>query len=92
MGMKEDNDEVTTKTRILSLELLQVNLMVLSVLVCMLLIDKHSKNLNKVIRTTRVQLLSIYDYITDKHGLSCLFESLYWQTYMLLALTGVGNS
>jgi guanine nucleotide-exchange factor len=24
MGMKEDNDEVTTKTRILSLELLQV--------------------------------------------------------------------
>jgi hypothetical protein len=27
MGMKEDNDEVTTKTRILSLELLQVNLM-----------------------------------------------------------------
>lgn len=25
MGMKEDNDEVTTKTRILSLELLQVN-------------------------------------------------------------------
>lgn len=28
MGMKEDNDEVTTKTRILSLELLQVNLRV----------------------------------------------------------------
>ena len=26
MGMKEDNDEVTTKTRILSLELLQVEL------------------------------------------------------------------
>ena len=25
MGMKEDNDEVTTKTRILSLELLQVS-------------------------------------------------------------------
>lgn len=25
MGMKEDNDEVTTRTRILSLELLQVN-------------------------------------------------------------------
>jgi hypothetical protein len=32
MGMKEDNDEVTTKTRILSLELLQVNLIDLSVL------------------------------------------------------------
>jgi hypothetical protein len=27
MGMKEDNDEVTIKTRILSLELLQVNFM-----------------------------------------------------------------
>lgn len=27
MGMKEDNDEVTSKTRILSLELLQVNSM-----------------------------------------------------------------
>lgn len=25
MGMKEDNDEVTTKTRLLSLELLQVS-------------------------------------------------------------------
>lgn len=25
MGMKEDNDEITTKTRLLSLELLQVS-------------------------------------------------------------------
>lgn len=31
MGMKEDNDEVTTKTRILSLELLQVSSAGLSV-------------------------------------------------------------
>lgn len=37
MGMKEDNNEVTLKTRILSLELLQVILRIIFYFMCMLL-------------------------------------------------------
>lgn len=51
MGMKEDNDEVTTKTRILSLELLQVSSADLSA---------HRKLVLVVRREEKLFFLSLY--------------------------------